>query len=59
VEVQGEKVGYGGLQQILETLRIDPQLVLAIAEAVTADLHNTISPMLLPRMFVIVAVIDL
>ena len=59
VEVQGEKVGSGGLQHILETLRIDPQLVLAIAEAVTADLHNTTSPMLLPRMFVPVAVIDL
>jgi len=46
VDVQGvkqEKWGLVDLQHILKTLRIDPQLVLAITEAVTADLHNTLS----------------
>jgi len=41
--VEGEKVGLVGLQHILEALPLDPQLVLAIPEAVTADLHNTLS----------------
>jgi len=41
--VKQKKWGFVGLQHILETLRIDPQLVLAMPEAVTADLHNTVS----------------
>ena len=46
MDVQGvkqEKWGSVGLQHILETFEIDPQLVLAITEAVAADLHNTVS----------------